>query len=122
MSVLDADFIYAILLSKLKPYIIFRISSIEHRSSFIVFRPLFLVKRVSNNRKRTIRFLNRLKSLFWNNTNSFYFLPILFCLINPSTLLRMLSKNQDSLLFFHNSTFYFTIESRPQALWILGVS
>jgi hypothetical protein len=26
------------------------------------------------------------------------------------------------ILFFQNSTFYFTIESRPQALWILAVS
>jgi hypothetical protein len=41
---------------------------------------------------------------------------ILFCLI------KKYSKNQDSLLFFKNSTFYFTIESRPQALWILTVS
>jgi hypothetical protein len=32
------------------------------------------------------------------------------------------NKNQDSLVFFQNSTFYFTIESRPQALWILTVS
>ena len=41
---------------------------------------------------------------------------ILFCLI------KKYSKNQDLLLFFYNSTFYVTIESRPQALWILAVS
>ena len=30
----------------------------------------------------------------------FYLIPILFCLINLSTLLKVLSKNQDLLLFF----------------------
>jgi hypothetical protein len=44
------------------------------------------------------------------------FMLILFCLI------KKYSKNQDSLLFNANSTFYSTIESRPQALWILTVS
>jgi hypothetical protein len=46
----------------------------------------------------------------------FYLMLILFCLI------KKYSKNQDSLLFFYTATFYFTIESRPQALWILAVS
>ena len=36
----------------------------------------------------------------------FYLLPILFCLINPSTLLRMLSKNQD--LDFQRSITFLT--------------
>ena len=44
----------------------------------------------------SIRFFNcPKKSLFWDDKNSFYLLSILFCLINPSTSLRMLSKNQD---------------------------
>ena len=53
--------------------------------------------------------------LFYSNT--FYFLFQFFNF--HFALMQNETKDQDSLLFFLNSTFYFTNESRPQAFWIL---
>jgi hypothetical protein len=59
MSVLDSDFIYAILLYKLKWFLV-------HRSSFIVSRTSFLEQRISDNGYRTTDIEQR-KSKFKKN-------------------------------------------------------
>ena len=58
-----------------------------------------------------MRFLVVHVFLCWNDICCFLFIYFF--------LDKKVTKNQDSLLFFLISTFYFTNESRPQALWIL---
>jgi hypothetical protein len=70
MSVLDSDFIYAILLYKLKWFLVHRSSFIVHRFSNIVSRTTDIGQWISNNGYRTTKIEIQKKSTN-NIQNSF---------------------------------------------------